>query len=275
MFRCRALHLGTPRCPARWELARWFSRQDMRALRMLRRRPPQTPGGSPRQQRAPSWDPPAGSHLERHSSAAHWAAAPQAWVCLHQATSLALHELSGADLACSWPLPQPPSRSWWCKLQLGVKWCAAACCAAVIRQQRQHGLSLAGCLAGFSAAPAPAPIAPHAAPASTNISSADPQVTSSGLLSSGLGSSFTHQMESKAPEPAPLTHQVCLIFIGTSSSHFLQSQAPCMMYQQVLWRHIGGPCATEMATCASECLSLMCRRTTPRTRGCSLASLEA
>lgn len=81
----------------------------------------------------------------------------------------------------------------------------------VIKQQGQHGLNLARCLTGFSAAPAPVPIAPHAVPASSNISSADPQVTSSGLLSSGLGNSFTHQMDLKAPEPVALTHQVCLI----------------------------------------------------------------
>ena len=69
------------------------------------------------------------------------------------------------------------------------------------------GLRLARLNAGFSAAPAP--IAPPAASASSNISSADPQVTSSGLLSSGMGNSFSHRNDLKAPEPAVLSHQVC------------------------------------------------------------------
>ena len=43
-------------------------------------------------------------------------------------------------------------------------------------------------------------------------------MTSSGLLSSGLGSSFTHQMELKAPEPVALTHQVFII-IGRQLHH--------------------------------------------------------
>ncbi|CAK0752488.1 hypothetical protein CVIRNUC_002150 [Coccomyxa viridis] len=58
---------------------------------------------------------------------------------------------------------------------------------------------------GFSAAPAP--IAPPAASALSHISSADPQITSSGLLSSGLGSSFTQHMDMKAPEPVASSYQ--------------------------------------------------------------------
>ena len=69
------------------------------------------------------------------------------------------------------------------------------------------------CSAGFSAAPAP--IAPPAASASNNISVADPQVTSSALLGSGMGNSFTHHNDLKAPEPVVLSHQVCmLIFLS-------------------------------------------------------------